>query len=116
MSWRRPPLIATWLLQHLSDRYRRDQLVGDLIEEYQLGRSYGWFWWQTLSALLAAGLSGVRRNLPTLRANLIWWGALLIVGIVFKQPLALFFALDPSFGWIYRRARGRQERISRPHT
>jgi hypothetical protein len=116
MSWRRPPILATWLLQHLSDRYRRDELAGDLIEEYQLGRSYGWYWRQTLSALFAAGVNSVRRNLPVLRAHMIWWGALLIVGITFKQPVVLLFALDPSFGWIYAKARKRQARLSRPDT
>jgi hypothetical protein len=116
MSWRRPPIVATWLLQHLGDRYRRNELVGDLMEEYQLGRSYGWYWRQALSALFAAGCNSVRRNRPALRAHMIWWGALLIVGITFKQPIALLFALDPSFGWIYAKVRRRRARVSRSHT
>lgn len=116
MSWRRPPILATWLLQHLGDRYRRDELVGDLMEEYQLGRSHGWYWWQVVSALSAACRNRVRRNLPPLRALMIWWAVLLIIGISFKEPFMLFLALDPGFGWLYAKARKRRARVSRPDT
>src|ERR1700689_2164743 len=51
-----PPRLATWLLEHAGGRYRREALVGDLIEEFSLGRSRAWFWRQILHALC----SGVR--------------------------------------------------------
>jgi signal peptidase I len=51
----RPPIVATWLLERLGDKYRRDALTGDLLEEYQRGRSNAWYWRQVLCALIASG-------------------------------------------------------------
>ena len=113
MNQRRPPILATWLLEHLTDRYRRDALVGDLVEEYRCGRSYGWYWRQALSALFAAGLNAVRRRLPGLRALVIWWGAWAILGVLFKQPYFLFFALDASFVWMRAKALKRRAPVAR---
>lgn len=116
MSWRRPPVVATWVLQHLGDRYRREELVGDLVEEYQLGRSYGWYWWQVICALCAAGRNRVWRDRSGFRALMIWWGGLLVLGISFRQPFALIFALDPFFVRLFVRARRRRAPTSRTDT
>jgi len=67
MRLRTPPQLATWLLRHAGPRYRRDSLVGDLFEEYQRGRSRGWYWQQTLSALL----TGLRVRLPKFVLNVV---------------------------------------------
>jgi hypothetical protein len=71
MNRRGPPIFATWLLQHLGDKYRRVALVGDLIEEYRRGRSNAWYWRQVLFAMFASG-SNVLRRTPMLRAVVLW--------------------------------------------
>jgi hypothetical protein len=49
-----PPALATWLVEHIGRRYRRESLAGDLIEEYRAGRSSAWYWRQVLCSLVAA--------------------------------------------------------------
>jgi hypothetical protein len=57
---RRPPRLATWLLQHVGEGYHSEALAGDLFEEFQNGRTAAWYWHQTMAALAAAGLRAVR--------------------------------------------------------
>jgi hypothetical protein len=56
MTTRRPPRLALAVL----DRWLPDSspLAGDLAEEFERGRSRGWFWWQVLAAL---GIAAFRR-------------------------------------------------------
>jgi signal peptidase I len=56
-----PPRLAVWLLQHAGSRYRRESLAGDLIEQFQSGRSDAWFWRQVLQAVCAGVAAVVRR-------------------------------------------------------
>jgi hypothetical protein len=51
MKRREPPATATWLLQHFSPGKRNEALAGDLLEEFQSGRSAGWYWSQVLGAI-----------------------------------------------------------------
>ena len=51
MSFRTPPRIAAWLLQHLGPSYRNDSLAGDLNEEFQLHRTRAWYWRQVIAAV-----------------------------------------------------------------
>jgi hypothetical protein len=69
MTLRTPPRLATWLLKHLGPAYRRESLVGDLLEEYQLDRSRGWYWRQTGFALLISASRLLRVRLPKLVLN-----------------------------------------------
>jgi hypothetical protein len=52
--------LATWMLEHLTFGSRKESLSGDLLEELQSGRSVGWYWRQTLSAI-AVSLSSKSR-------------------------------------------------------
>jgi len=42
---------ATWMLEHLTFGSRNEALSGDLLEEFQHGRSAGWYWRQVVSAI-----------------------------------------------------------------
>jgi hypothetical protein len=60
MSERVPPTFALWLLKYWSSSYRSESLTGDLIEQYQEGRSRAWFWGQVTMAILIAQGSFIR--------------------------------------------------------
>lgn len=53
MTMREPPRLAAWLLQRFVAGARSEPLLGDLFEEYQTGRTSGWYWRETILALLA---------------------------------------------------------------
>jgi hypothetical protein len=44
-------ILATWMLEHLTLGSPNESLSGDLLEEFSCGRSVGWYWRQTLSAI-----------------------------------------------------------------
>lgn len=52
MTMREPPRLASWMLQRLVTSARSGPLLGDLFEEYQAGRTPGWYWRETIVALL----------------------------------------------------------------
>src|SRR5271163_4974008 len=54
MRERVPPALALWLLEHWGSPYHGESLAGDLIEQYQAGRSRGWCWKQVIAAILIA--------------------------------------------------------------
>ncbi len=108
MNRDRPPRLATWLLDHLGDRYRRDALIGDLTEEYRRGRSGAWFWWQTLTALAESCRAPSPRRHKWLL--LVWWWTLLVLATLeWKWPLVIF-ALDPSPYLLFHRRQKPQGR------
>lgn len=47
-----PPTAATWILKHLLLGEGNEALEGDLLEEFQRGRSASWYWRQVLGAIL----------------------------------------------------------------
>jgi hypothetical protein len=61
MNFRRPPALATWLLDRLGLAEQNPPLAGDLLEAFQQGRSRAWYWRQTLMAIAI----GCGRNLRT---------------------------------------------------
>jgi hypothetical protein len=60
MIERVPPKLALWLLKSWGSPYHRESLAGDLIEQYQEGRSRAWCWRQVAVAILAARARSVR--------------------------------------------------------
>lgn len=52
---RRPPVVATWLLQTFGGDPRNEQIVGDLIEHYARGRSDLRCWRQIIAAIVPVG-------------------------------------------------------------
>jgi hypothetical protein len=78
-----PPALATKLLESLVAERTSEALLGDLIEQYEGGRSRAWYWWQVLQALaISAGHEVRRRKLQSISA--------IIVGCVTALPLSYF--------------------------
>jgi hypothetical protein len=48
---RTPPTLANWLLGRFDLARRKPDLMGDLAEEYNSGRSAAWYWWQAAVAI-----------------------------------------------------------------
>jgi hypothetical protein len=61
MSERIPPKFALWLLKAWGPAYHSESLAGDLIEQYQQGRSRAWCWGQVAAAIAFARASAIRR-------------------------------------------------------
>ena len=57
---REPPRLAVWLLKQWASPYRRDSLLGDLLEMYRSGRSRTWYWRQVITALILARARALR--------------------------------------------------------
>jgi hypothetical protein len=49
---RHAPAIATRLLERTCPDAEHESVTGDLLEQYQLGRSRFWYWWQVLLIVL----------------------------------------------------------------
>lgn len=75
MKRSKPPALATWLLEHA--RFTTtDAIAGDLLEEFNKGRSAAWYWRQALVAIVAGCASEVRHHrVLAARAILITWAA-----------------------------------------
>jgi hypothetical protein len=117
-----PPSLPTKLLELLVPQRTSEALLGDLIEQYESGRSRRWYWRQVILALvISAGREARTRKLQAIRAVIVGYltGASLFyfttslaarfVGgytayFVFL-PLAFFSAA--ASGWIVRRSHPR---------
>ncbi|HXA77466.1 MAG TPA: hypothetical protein VNV41_10055 [Candidatus Acidoferrales bacterium] len=53
----KPPVQATWLVEHLIPGPRNEALAGDLLEQFSQGRSVTWYWRQVLVAILTGFLT-----------------------------------------------------------
>lgn len=51
MTSRPAPRAATWLLERVGGRSRFEPLIGDLVEQFEDGRSRLWYWWQAVGTL-----------------------------------------------------------------
>ena len=60
MMQREPPALALWLLKQWGSPYHRESLTGDLIEQFQEGRTRAWCWGQVAAAILIARWRFVR--------------------------------------------------------
>ena len=60
MTRPQPPRLASWLLHHFASGPRRDSLIGDIVEQYQLGRSLTWYRRQVLAAVVIGSTTHVR--------------------------------------------------------
>jgi hypothetical protein len=109
---RHPPACATWLLERFSGRYRRDALLGDLLEEYRRGRSDAWYWREAMVAVMTAGHSRLCRAVPGLAVLLCWWSTVVVLAFIFKTAVPLLLILDPSVFWFLKRSRRKRTQRS----
>ena len=93
MNNRKPPALATWMLDHLRSRGSNEALSGDLLEAFRTGRSAGWYWYQVIAAIAIAWGRNVWHHRVTLFFAAVW--------SVFSPawlPLPVRFSLDSLVG------------------
>jgi hypothetical protein len=82
----KPPIVATWVLTRFGNG--NEVLAGDLVEEYQRGRTAAWYWRQVLVAILVGCGHEIRtQKLLTMRAVITGWAALFLYGHLIGLPL-----------------------------
>jgi hypothetical protein len=52
MKSSKPPVLATWVVEHMVPGGRNDALAGDLLEQFSQGRSARWYWRQVFGAMI----------------------------------------------------------------
>jgi hypothetical protein len=72
MNHRKPPALATWMLDHLRSRGSNEALSGDLLEAFRTGRSAGWYWYQVIAAIAIARGRNVWHRGVTLFFAAVW--------------------------------------------
>ncbi len=100
-----PPIVATWVLTHFSNR--NEVLAGDLVEEYRRGRTAAWYWRQVLAAIFVGCGNEIRtQKLLTVRAVTTGWAALILSNYLISLPLYRLYSramvalgLDPRWFW-----------------
>ena len=81
MSRTGPPRWSTWMLERWAPPHNRESLIGDLIEQYQAGRSAMWYRRQVVVAIWARVVEDLRAHkLLALRTLAIWWMATFLLG------------------------------------
>jgi hypothetical protein len=84
-----PPRLATAVLKRLASGPKRESLIGDLIEQYQSGRSPVWYWRQVLAAIVAGAVSDLRSHkLLTVRVVIFAWALWWAFGYYLEEPLS----------------------------
>jgi hypothetical protein len=62
MRLSKPPVLATWLLEHVRFSNTGEALAGDLLEDFHKRRSVAWYWRQVFAAILVGFVSEVRHH------------------------------------------------------
>lgn len=89
MNSRPAPHAATWLLERIGRRSRLDPLIGDLVEQFQEGRTRLWYWRQALGTV-------VIDLARTLRSHAFSFIAAVVVGF------ALIWLLDAGYPYAFQ--------------
>ena len=123
MNRNNPPSLATRLLESLGPQRTSEALLGDLIEQYEGGRSRTWYWRQVILALVISAGREVRTSkLQAVSAILVgyltgaslcYFTTSLAARFVGSYTAAYFVFLPLAFfsaaasGWIVRRSHPR---------
>jgi hypothetical protein len=67
-----PPAVATWMLVHRTLGAGSEALVGDLLEEFRVGRSAGWYWRQVLAAIVIGLFQEIRAQWLIVLFAVLW--------------------------------------------
>jgi hypothetical protein len=102
-----PPIVATWLIEHLHSSNENESLIGDLMEDYTHGRSNAWYWRQVLAAIVVSSCGEVRAHvLIAIKAMVTGWAAQFMLQFVvwgllsrFHLWLPLYHKLPLFFGY-----------------
>jgi hypothetical protein len=87
-----PPKLATWILQRFASGRDKEPLLGDLVEEYNSGRSRSWFWRQMITAVLVDSYSQVRIHyVLAARAIAVGMATSLLCGILLLRGWMAFW-------------------------
>jgi hypothetical protein len=90
-----PPAFATVMLMCLGPD--DESFIGDLLEEYESGRSRGWYWRQVLSAVLLGSARHVAAHpVSALITVAMGWATLLLAFFAFGDSTA-----DAVAGWVW---------------
>jgi hypothetical protein len=87
MKSREPQRLATWVLSRCTPDYRRESLIGDLMEQYQQ-RGGWWYWRQALGAARAHSvrllLTATETQVPAAEyiGDLVMWIALGMCAVI----------------------------------
>ncbi|HEY3706619.1 MAG TPA: hypothetical protein VGL22_16270 [Terracidiphilus sp.] len=105
-----PPPLATWMLEHCIPGQKNDALAGDLLEEFQCGRSNGWYWRQALAACVVGWVRYLGNRTSLIVFALLWsllapaWAAMIdrVQNHTAPWPLevAEWVGLNLAFVWL----------------
>jgi hypothetical protein len=98
---KKPPALATWILEHLQTGEKNHALEGDLAEEFGNGRGSIWYWRQVLAAV-AMGLAGtVREHWLAMVFAALWTAPVptLDIFVLRKIEMTPFFAQRWGLAW-----------------
>ena len=77
-----PPRLATWLLKRFASGDTGESLIGDLLERYQHGHSWMWYWRQVVVAIVVNAARDIREHkLLAARALVIGWVIYLLASL-----------------------------------
>ena len=100
MTAKQQPFLSRWLLDKVAFGPRRDALIGDLVEQFQLGRSRNWYRQQVLATVVIAATMRIRRTLRMWPASWLFvaTGVLLMYA---RRENAVLLVLIKMFSLIY---------------
>lgn len=98
---KKPPALATWILEHLQPGEKNHALEGDLAEEFGNGRGSIWYWRQVLSAVAMALAGTVREHWPAMVFAAFWTAPIPTLDIFVLRKIAMtpFFAQRWGLAW-----------------